>query len=161
MQTLKLVCIILLLPFSSTAVAHSSFTRADTPHAERISALDDSLMRQLGRELAKVTTEEVQKRKAVRRTFQRRGYQNVLMEFLRGDSVGSLLAFLKMNLHLEFFLPHGTIYIYQYFEKLYVSVPVVFRYEDGTELTFETKKVKLAIKEDWKLPSDPWKKEVD
>lgn len=85
----------------------------------------------------------------------------MLMEFLRGDSVGSLLAFLKMNLHLEFFLPHGTIYIYQYFEKLYVSVPVVFRYEDGTELSFETKKVKLAIKEDWKLPSDPWKKEVD
>jgi hypothetical protein len=141
------------------AVAHSSSTRADTPHTESIAALDDSLMRQLGRELAKVTTEEVQKRKVMRRTFQKRGYQNVLMEFLRGDSVGSLLAFLKMNLHLEFFLPHSTIYIYQYFDKLYLSVPLVFRYEDGTELNFETKKVRLAIKENWTFPSDPWKKD--
>jgi hypothetical protein len=141
------------------AVAHSSSTRADTPHTESIAALDDSLMRQLGRELAKVTTEEVQKRKVMRRTFQKRGYQNVLMEFLRGDSVGSLLAFLKMNLHLEFFLPHSTIYIYQYFDKLYLSVPLVFRFEDGTELNFETKKVRLAIKENWTFPSDPWKKD--
>ena len=83
----------------------------------------------------------------------------MLMEFLRGDSVGSLLAFLKMNLHLEIFLPHNTIYVYQYVDNLYLPVPVVFRYEDGTELTFETKKVKLVIKEDWKLPSDPWKED--
>jgi hypothetical protein len=81
------------------------------------------------------------------------------MEILRGDSLSALLAFLKMSLQIEFFLPHNKVYVYHYVDSLLLFVPIVFRYADGTELIFETKKVKLAIKEDWTFPVDPWKGE--
>ena len=76
-----------------------------------------------------------------------------------GDGPGSILAFLRMKLQIEFFLPYNTVCVYQYLDSLYLPVPQVFRFEDGTELIFETKKVRLGIKEDWTFPVDPWRKE--
>ena len=119
----------------------------------------DSLAHHLGKELSKLTTEEVEKRGQTRREFQRRGYQHVLAEIIRGDGLNSLLSFLRMRLHLELFLPHNTIHITQLVPALLLAVPIVFVYDGGTTLIFETGKVKLAIKEDWTFPVDPWKRE--
>ena len=119
----------------------------------------DSLARELGHQLSRVTTTEVEKRKEARRNVQQRGYQNVLLELLHEDSLASLLAFLKMNMEIRISLPHNTVYVTQRLDSLYLAVPLVFRYEDGTELIFETQKVRLAIKEDWTMPKDLWKKE--
>jgi hypothetical protein len=148
--------VVALSAFLSTRTSLASAGNPPTGHTE---AQLDSLARQLGRELSKVTIAEVEKRKQTRREVQRNGYQNTLMGILHGDSLSALLAFLKMNLQIEFFLPHNKVYVYRPGDSLFLFVPIVFRYDDGTELIFETKKVKLAIKEDWMFPSDPWKRE--
>ena len=118
----------------------------------------DSLARHLGQQLSKVTTPEVEQRKLARTGLQRKGYEDVLLELLRGDSLGSILSFFKMTMQIEIFLPHNTVYVYQQLDSIYLAVPLAFKYEDGTELIFETKQVKLAVREDWTFPVDPWKK---
>lgn len=159
MKIAGIPAIALIVAFSTFLSARSSQALAGNSPTGHTEAQLDSLARQLGHELSKVTTAEVERRKQTRREIQRKGYQNTLMEFLRGDTLGALLAFIKMNLQIEFSLPHNTIYIEQYFEKMYFAVPYVLKYEDGTELVFDTKKVKLAVKEDWAFPNDPWKRE--
>ena len=151
-----LACFLSLLTLLLT---HSSVASADNPLTGYTAVQFDSLARQLGRELSKVTTEEVGKRKRERREFQRRTYQNTLPEVLRGDGLGSMLMYVRSSLHLQLSLPHDNLYIYQPMDSLILFVPVVFTFEDGTELTFEMKKVKLTLKEDWKFPVDPWKRD--
>jgi hypothetical protein len=81
------------------------------------------------------------------------------MEILHDDSLGTLLAFFKMNLQIEISLPHDKVYVYRYVDSLFLFVPIVFRDDGRAEQIFETKKLKLAVKEDWAAPVDPRKRE--
>jgi len=155
----RILSIALTSALSAFLSTHSSQASAGNSPIGHSESQLDSLARQLGKELSKVTTSQVEERKRTRREVQRKGYHNTLMEILHGDSLGALLAFLKMNLQIEISLLHNRVYIEQHFEKMYFFVPHVLKYEDGTELILETKKVKLAIKEDWTFPSDPWRRE--
>ncbi|MEK9137016.1 MAG: hypothetical protein AAB393_07830 [Bacteroidota bacterium] len=160
MNATRIPTLALILVPAAFLLSQSCLASDESPLMGYTQAQLDSLARQLGRELSKVTTPEVESRKHARQRVQRNGYGDVLLELLRGDSLGSLLAFLKLKLQIEFFLPHDKVYVYRYVDSLFLFVPIVFRYDDGTELIFETKKVKLAIKEDWRFPSDPWRKEM-
>ena len=81
------------------------------------------------------------------------------MEILHDDSLGALLAFFKMNLQIEISLPHDMVYVYRYVDSLFLFVPIVFRDDGRAEQILETKKVKLAVKEDWAFPVDPRERE--
>ena len=48
----------------------------------------------------------LQRQRAIRRAFQRRGYTNVLFEILSEDVPGALIAYLKMNIWLVYSTPH-------------------------------------------------------
>ncbi len=151
-----LACILLVI---ALLLSLSSLASADNPLTGYTEAQFDSLARQVGQQLSKVPTAEVEKRHYHRREFQKRGYQDTLMEVLHGNGLGSILMFIRTALHLQLFLPHDKLYVTQRLDSLWLPLPVKIKYEDGTELTFETGKVQLTLNEDWSFPSDPWKRE--
>ena len=159
MRASVIILSLTLLPVCLPAATLQALTPVDTSFGALSEGQLESLGRQLGRELSNLTTAEVEKRNRNRREVQQRGYANTLLELISEDSLGALLAFLKTNLQIQIFLPHDRVYIYQPLEKLNLAIPITFTYEDGMEITLETKKARLALKEGWQFPVDPWRKD--
>ena len=83
----------------------------------------------------KFATPEYYQRKQALRSFQQRGYAEVLINTLEQDGLSALISYLKMVLQIEYSLNHAPVY--------YVT--------KAGEL------VELPI--DYDVPEDPWRKE--
>jgi len=55
--------------------------------------------------------EGLQRQRAIRRGFQRRGYANVLFEILSHDALSSMISYVKMNIWLVYSTPHHVYWI--------------------------------------------------
>jgi len=101
-----------------------------------------------------LTTPELNRRNAARLSVQRRGYSSTLESVMREDGLGALLTYLRMQLHIEFFLPHDQIYAY-------ISVVQPAPRRDGLPgfATFGgSATMPVPLQEDWTFPPDPWAK---
>lgn len=99
------------------------------------SAIVDSLTPEwlyLRQHLDQFTTPAYRERKSALRSFQRRGYSEVLMELCARDGLGGLIEYLRMSLHIEYSMDHA---------------PIFFRTPAN-----ELKDLPL----DWSMPEDPW-----
>jgi hypothetical protein len=84
--------------------------------------------------LDRFATKEYYARQETLRTFQRRGYAEVLASAVQNDGWGSLVAYLKLKLQVEYSLNHAPI------------------------LAVTPLKKTIALPFDWRMPADPWKR---
>ena len=139
---LLLIALPLLLP---------SVTAAQVPSAQSDRENLDSLQREVRRAIASLSTPELEKRKELRREFQQRGYSEILSASLAGDGLGALLAYLRMALQLEFFLPRNTLMVY-----IPVSAPE--RADSTAYVQRRSAPVAVPLVEDRSYPENPWKR---
>jgi hypothetical protein len=98
----------------------------------------DSLAKVLNINISALTTPEFEQRKELRRSIQRKGYSNVLMDVLSHDAVSALVSFVKMRLHIEYSISHRPLSVYARTARGTFAIP---------------------LPDDWSFPADPWKKE--
>jgi hypothetical protein len=116
----------------------------------------DSLARVAQHAAASLTSPEIASRKEIRREFQQRGYANVLYEFEEGDGLSALMSYAKMTAHIEFVLPHNT---------LYAIIPIVQPPRRESHLPAaiysppSSPPLMVPLREDWTFPEDPWRKD--
>lgn len=82
----------------------------------------------------KFATPEYYQRKEVLRSFQRRGYAEILSRVYQQDGLSALLAYIKVKLNIELSLNHAPVY-------------------------FRTPMKLVPLPLDWRFPPDPWKRE--
>jgi hypothetical protein len=113
----------------------------------------DSLARVFLRGEAELTSPEFERRKMVRREFQRRGYAGMLSRVLDHDGLGALLCCTRITAQIEYYLPHNT---------LYVTVPIVAPPQKETRIpgfySFSSPPMAIPLIEDRSFPADPWKR---
>jgi len=113
----------------------------------------DSLSSGFRSEVRRLTSPQLEKRKAARLELQRRGYVNTLAGVISADGLDALLAFVRSRLQLEFSLPHEPIAM----EFPLVGPDDIPRNARGfVSLGQGTFSITLA--DDWTFPVDPWEK---
>jgi hypothetical protein len=122
---------------------------AQSPSPQRAPENVDSLAREVRRAMASLSTPELERRKELRREFQQRGYAEILSARLAGDGTGALLAYLRMALQLEFFLPRNTLYVY-----LPVAPPG--RTDSAAYVQRRSAPIAVPLRENRSYPEDPW-----
>jgi hypothetical protein len=78
------------------------------------------------------------KQKEIRRTFQQKGYTNILYNVLNQDGLSALISFLKVSLHIEYSMNHKTYWIFP---------PIPRNGDPG-----------IPFPDDWSFPPDPWRR---
>jgi hypothetical protein len=114
---------------------------------------DDSLAQAFRVAAATLSSPEMERRKAMRRELQQKGYADVLRDVLDGDGLSGLLSAVRVKAQIEYSLPHHTLYVYL------SPVPVARR--DSTLPGFFTMgggPIEFALHDDWTYPADPWEK---
>ncbi len=143
-----LLCLSLLLPLVLT-------TPADVPRAPGSSVSEthqDSLAAAVRDAIAKMTTPELEKRKARRRLLQQKAYASILSQTLRSDGLWALITYTRVSLQLEYSLPRNTLYVY-------VPVRQPSRHDSSGShfYTFGSGHWAVPLTEDRTFPEDPWK----
>jgi hypothetical protein len=128
----------------------------DTSHSNAPSNEDgrqDSLAQAVRSAMARMTTPELERRKAQRLLLQREGYASVLAQTLRSDGLQALITYTRVSLQLEYSLPRNILYVY---------VPVrqpPDRDSTGTHFYgYRSGPIAVPLHEDRSFPEDPWKK---
>jgi hypothetical protein len=114
----------------------------------------DSLRTVMRSELSRLSSDELEARKARRRWFQQRGYANVLYDAVRRDGFGALIAYLRMVARLELALPQDRLYLYvpvHHVERKTPGLPGFTGSPSGP--------VAVPLHEPREFPVDPWQKE--
>ena len=126
-----------------------------TPLASQDFGDPDSLRAVMRDQLSRLSSDELEARKARRRWFQQRGYANILYEVVRRDGLGALLAYLRMASRLELALPQDQLY-------LYVPVRQGERETPGLPGFTGTPSgpVAIPLAEPREFPADPWQRET-
>jgi hypothetical protein len=103
----------------------------------------------------RLSSPELERRKAVRRSIQQRGYVSVLRDVVAGDGIGALLAFLRLHAQLEFHLPNNILFVYARVPERAHSA-----WEQRIPGTSGVPSAPVAIPlyEDLTFPVDPWHK---
>jgi hypothetical protein len=129
-------------------------SRSDAPFPEARGTLD-SAAATLRRELAGLTSPELERRRAYRRIIQQRGYAFVLHSILAGDGFGALLEFARLNAQLEFHVPRNTLFVYAR-----VHQPEITGWRQTLPGTSGAPSAPIAIPlvDDTSFPKDPWSK---
>jgi len=136
-----LILLTLLLTFGTTL-------RAQGHQAE------DSLRTVMKHELDRLSSPELEARKARRRWFQQRGYTHVLSEVVRHDGLGAVISYLRLVARLELALPQNRLF-------LYVPVQQPRRTRPGLPGFTGRPSGPMAVplREDREFPVDPWQRE--
>ena len=106
------------------------------------------------KQVRELTTPELERRNGARLDLQRRGYSQTLYGLVRRNGFDSVLAYIKMRLQLEFFLPHDQ--LIAYFPGVAPApprIPGLPRF-----YTFGGGMVAVPLEEDWTFPLDPWRR---
>jgi hypothetical protein len=114
----------------------------------------DSQARAYAAAIRAFKTPELEKRIAARRAIQRSGYCACLSGLIRRDPLEALLAYLRMQLQLEFTLPNDQLMAYFPSQYKVPQMPGVPRVAGG-----QNAMTVVPLYEDKALPADPWKKE--
>jgi hypothetical protein len=93
---------ILLLSAALTSGAGGDSTAQEKSWADSLKPLAEAILERGDAFLP----EGLQRQRAIRRVFQRRGYTNVLFQVLSEDVPGAVMAFIKMNIWLVYSTPH-------------------------------------------------------
>jgi|GEM_PF-2242665 len=125
------------IALSLFALFYSTFfgAHSQTQAPEFLSDSSITPYQYLIKNIDKFATAEYYQRKQALRTFQQRGYAEVLINTLEQDGLSAVISYLKMVLQIEYSLNHAPIF--------YVT--------KAREL------VELPI--DYDFPDDPWRKE--
>ena len=114
----------------------------------------DSLQAVMREQLSRLSSAELEARKARRRWFQQRGYTNVLYEVVRRDGLGAIIAYMRMIARLELALPQDRLFLY---------VPV--RQPESPEIPglpgftgSPSGPMAVPLEEPREFPVDPWKR---
>ena len=146
----------------------SSASRAQPAASDTIwqptPAEQESLARAYTSAVRRLTTPEVYERLVVRRSVQRRGYAFVLRETVTHDAFGALLAYIRLMLHIEYWLPHNMLTYYP--PRTHTPSPSSFL--DTTRdqrprfpiFSYHSSPEGYPLTEDWTFPADPWKRKA-
>jgi hypothetical protein len=145
----SLVCLALLLQL---VFKMGGDTVRPTPPSNE-NASQDSLAHAVRSAMARMTTPELEQRKAHRRLLQQEGYASVLAQTLRSDGLQGLITYTRVSLQLEYSLPRNALYVY---------VPVrqpPERDSTGTRFySYRSGPMAVPLYEDRSFPEDPWRK---
>jgi hypothetical protein len=97
-----------------------------------------TITKYISEHLDKLAPAGFKKQQKVRREFQQRGYSNVLYDVLNQDGLSALFSFIKVNLHIEYSMPHITYWIFPTYPR--IGGPA------------------FPCPDDWSFPENPWKK---
>jgi hypothetical protein len=113
----------------------------------------DSLKQSFAREISKLSTPELEERKANRRKLQQRGYAYVLQEVLRMDGLSSLFSYVRLMAQLDLSLPQDQLIIYS-------TIRIDSRETPGLPGFYHMKSSPMGIPlhEPREFPRDPWRK---
>ena len=115
---------------------------------------EDSLRALMKHQLDRLSSPELEARKARRRWFQQRGYTHVLSEVVRHDGLGAVISYLRLVARLELALPDSRLFLY---------VPVQQPRERRSGLPGFTGRpsgpMAVPLREDRGFPVDPWQRE--
>jgi CHAD domain-containing protein len=103
--------------------------------------------------LSRLSSPELEHRKAARLVLQRRGYAAILHRSLARDVWGSILAVLKMEGQLDFHLPVNTLVT-----TIYVQPPGPRKAPSALYEPPSSAPVQIPLLEDRRFPRDPWHK---
>jgi hypothetical protein len=103
--------------------------------------------------LARLSSPELEHRKAARLELQRRGYAAILHHSLARDVWGAILAVLKMQAQLDFHLPVNTLVT-----TVYVQSPGVRKDPSALYEPPPSAPAQIPLFEDRRFPRDPWHK---
>jgi hypothetical protein len=103
--------------------------------------------------LARLSSPELEHRKAARLALQRKGYAAILHHSLQRDVWGALLSVLKMQAQLDFHLPVNTLVT-----TIYVQSPGVRKDPSPLYQPPSSAPVQVPLLEDRRFPRDPWHK---
>lgn len=92
--------------------------------------------------LAGMTPPALKVQQQQRRTFQQRGYCNILLDVLNQDVLSALFSLLRVNLHIDYAVPHRVFWIIPPEEALGIVIPGI------------------PFPDDWSFPEDPWSGEM-
>ena len=126
-----------------------------TPLASQDFGDPDSLRAVMREQLSRMSSEELEARKARRRWFQQRGYANILYEVVRRDGLGALLSYLRMVARLELALPQDQIYLYVPVRQPEPEMPGLPGFT-GTP----SGPIAVPLSEPREFPADPWQRET-
>jgi hypothetical protein len=112
----------------------------------------DSLRTAYLSSLRNITSPELERRNAARRRVQKLGYVGTQQAMYFGGGLDALLPYIKMELHLTFFLPHDQIYVY--FRP--ASPPAGEKPAVPGFLTFGNAPIAIPLYEDWTFPENLW-----
>jgi hypothetical protein len=124
----------------------------------------DSLERALQQALARLSTPELEERKHLLRSFQRKGYASTLAEVLRGDGISALASYLRTRLQIEYSISHEVVMVdisardgqparTDSLNHFLRSKPtIVFPAKPREPLLW-------GFDIDWTFPENPWKRE--
>jgi hypothetical protein len=91
--------------------------------------------------LDKMTPAGLMEQQQKRKTFQRKGYANMVYEILGRDGLGALFSFIRTRLHVEYSMAH----------KIYWIVPPM--------VTMGSVIPGVPFPDVWSFPEDPWSKQ--
>ena len=121
------------------------------PASER---LQDSLRNQVSAAIARLTSPELEARKARRRALQQRGYADILFHVLRRDGLWGLLSYVRLSSQLEYALPQNTL-------NTYLPLTYSPARRDSSKWGFTgppSGLMAVPLYEDRSFPEDPWRR---
>jgi hypothetical protein len=147
---------------TTSALLSCAFWLFEPVHAQQSNV--DSLERAYLQSLAHLSTPKLEERKHLLRSFQRRGYSNLVAEVLRSDGFTALTSFLRTRLQIEYSMSHEL-----------VLVDFSARHEQPTQTdsishllrskptillpTRPREPMMIGLDIEWSFPEDPWKRE--
>ena len=112
----------------------------------------DSLSRSFQVFTKSLTTPEFERRKLILRTYQRRGYVEVLSDVVAEDGLSALLSLLKVNAQIAYHLPHNQLV----FHIPPAEIPVPATKNPWHFLAPQSQPWDVPLVQEWSFPADPW-----
>lgn len=111
----------------------------------------DSLQSAYFRELATLSSPQLEERKTRRRALQRQGYTEVLHEVIAGDGLAALMSWLRLTLQLEYSIARYPLFAYARGPETRRDTTL-----SGLLLPASRGLVKLPLVDDRSFPINPW-----
>jgi hypothetical protein len=117
-------------------------------------ALQESLKQEVSHAIARLTSPELEARKARRRALQQKGYADILFHLLQRDGLWGLFSYVRLSSQLEYSLPQNTLNTY---------LPLIYSpvRRDSSVWGFTgapSGPMAVPLYEDRSFPEDPWQR---
>jgi hypothetical protein len=113
----------------------------------------DSLSAGFRLEAARLTSPQLERRKAERLALQRQGYVHTLSAAVRRNGFDAILAFIRSRLQLEFSLSHDPLSV-----EFPLTGPEEIPRNARGFVALGQRTFSITLSDDWSFPDDPWEK---